>query len=104
MSRSLAIQELASGPEHPDVALSLNNLAALFTKQVRVFQHCWNVGGRFLCGSSFSAISFSKPGNSSRPPLVSKANLAQATQVYRRSMPYSDEVEVVTTPILNNMD
>ena len=33
--RSLAINEKALGPEHPSVAASLNNLAALFRAQVR---------------------------------------------------------------------
>ncbi|CAN0398781.1 unnamed protein product, partial [Laminaria digitata] len=33
--RSLAIREKALGPEHPDVAMSLNNLAELFRAQVR---------------------------------------------------------------------
>jgi tetratricopeptide (TPR) repeat protein len=31
--RSLAIREKALGPEHPDVAQSLNNLAALYKAQ-----------------------------------------------------------------------
>ena len=33
--RSLAIREKALGPEHPDVAQSLNNLAGLLRAQVR---------------------------------------------------------------------
>jgi tetratricopeptide (TPR) repeat protein len=33
--RSLAIREKALGPDHPDVAISLNNLAALYFKQGR---------------------------------------------------------------------
>ena len=34
-SASLAIREKALGPDHPDVALSLNNLAALYNDQGR---------------------------------------------------------------------
>jgi hypothetical protein len=33
--RSLAINERALGPDHPDVALSLNNLAQLYQAQGR---------------------------------------------------------------------
>jgi tetratricopeptide (TPR) repeat protein len=33
--RSLAIREKALGPDHPDVALSLNNLAGLYDNQGR---------------------------------------------------------------------
>ena len=33
--RSLAIFEKALGPEHPDVATNLNNLAALYSDQSR---------------------------------------------------------------------
>ena len=33
--RALAIREKALGPDHPDVALSLNNLAFLYDKQGR---------------------------------------------------------------------
>ena len=32
---SLAISEKALGPDHPDVAISLNNLAALYNDQGR---------------------------------------------------------------------
>ena len=35
LQRALAIQEKALGPEHPDVALSLNNLAGLYHAQGR---------------------------------------------------------------------
>ena len=31
--QSLAIKEKALGPEHPDVAVSLNNLASLYQSQ-----------------------------------------------------------------------
>ena len=34
--RSLAIREKVLGPDHPDVASSLNNLAMLLNNQVRV--------------------------------------------------------------------
>ena len=34
--RSLALREKALGPDHPDVASSLNNLAVLLDNQVRV--------------------------------------------------------------------
>ena len=33
--RSLAIREKALGPDHPDVAMSLNNLAAFYRAQGR---------------------------------------------------------------------
>jgi tetratricopeptide (TPR) repeat protein len=33
--RSLAIREKALGPDHPDVAISLNNLAGLYDKEGR---------------------------------------------------------------------
>ncbi len=35
VKRSLAIREKALGPEHPDVAQSLNNLAVVYVKQGR---------------------------------------------------------------------
>lgn len=35
--RSLAIRESVRGPDHPDVATSLNNLASLLHRQVRVY-------------------------------------------------------------------
>ncbi len=35
LSRALAIREKALGPEHPDVATSLNNLALLYDDQGR---------------------------------------------------------------------
>ena len=33
--RALAIQEKALGPDHPDLAINMNNLAALYTNQGR---------------------------------------------------------------------
>ncbi|CAN0326101.1 unnamed protein product, partial [Ectocarpus sp. 8 AP-2014] len=37
LERSLAIRENSLGPEHPDVATSLKNLAVLLHNQVRAF-------------------------------------------------------------------
>ena len=43
--RSLAIREKVLGPDHPDVASSLNNLAGLLENQVRVDRlEVWSVG------------------------------------------------------------
>ena len=43
--RSLAIREKVLGPDHPDVASSLNNLAMLLANQVRVDRlEVWSVG------------------------------------------------------------
>lgn len=36
LEQSLAIQEKTLGPEHPEVALSLHNLAALLDRQVSI--------------------------------------------------------------------
>lgn len=41
--RSLAIREKALGPEHPDVAKALNNMANLLQKQVRTFSNFYIV-------------------------------------------------------------
>lgn len=37
--QSLAMQERALGPDHPDVATTLNTLAALLMETVRMFRH-----------------------------------------------------------------
>lgn len=39
--RAVAIHEKAVGPDHPDLAVSLNNLGHLLQEMVRVFR-CWN--------------------------------------------------------------
>ncbi len=38
--RSLGIRERVLGPDHPDVATSLNNLAGLLKEQVRAMLQC----------------------------------------------------------------
>jgi hypothetical protein len=43
--RSLAIREKALGPDHPDTALSLNNLAELYRNQGR-----YEEAGRYISG------------------------------------------------------
>ena len=45
--RSLAIWEKVLGPDHPDVAKSLNNSALLLHDQVRAVMHFWDVS----CGA-----------------------------------------------------
>ena len=44
--RSLALLEKALGPDHPDVAASLNNLAGLLNSQVGVDPFVWLDVGR----------------------------------------------------------
>lgn len=43
--RSLDMRERALGPDHPDVALTINNLAVLFFKQVRILEFSKKVFG-----------------------------------------------------------
>ena len=55
--RSLAIRENVLGPDHPDVAASLNNLALLLESQVRVDSSALsNVRRSLRCGVLISEL------------------------------------------------
>lgn len=52
--QSLAIQEKVLGPEHPDVAASLNNLARLLLTRVRTI--VFNNISRTVCATCSSPV------------------------------------------------